>query len=46
VALWRVAGRTPLLAVHGHAGTIYGVALSADGRLLALGVVDRAETVR
>jgi hypothetical protein len=44
VALWRVADRTPLVAVHGHAGTVYGVALSQDGRLLASGSQD--ETVR
>lgn len=40
VCLWRVADRTPLLAVHGHAGTVLGVALSEDGRLLASGSMD------
>jgi WD40 repeat protein/transcriptional regulator with XRE-family HTH domain len=35
VWLWRVADRTPLLAVQAHAGPVYEVALSEDGRLLA-----------
>jgi WD40 repeat protein len=35
VWLWRVADRTPLLAVQGHTGAVYGLALSADGRKLA-----------
>src|SRR5438445_729653 len=35
VWLWRVADRTPLLAVQGHTGPVHGVAVSADGRLLA-----------
>jgi transcriptional regulator with XRE-family HTH domain len=33
--LWRVADRTPLLAVQGHIGFVYCVAVSEDGRLLA-----------
>jgi WD40 repeat protein len=37
VWLWRVADRAPLLAVQGHAGLVLGVALSADGQLLASG---------
>jgi WD40 repeat protein/transcriptional regulator with XRE-family HTH domain len=37
VWLWRVADRTPVLAVQGHSGSVYGVAASADGRLLASG---------
>src|SRR5207302_9726035 len=40
VWLWRVADRTPLMAVRGHTGPVYGVALSADGRLLASGSGD------
>ncbi len=35
VWLWRVADRTPLLALQGHTSPVYRVALSADGRLLA-----------
>ena len=35
VWLWRLADRTPLLAVQGHAGPVHGVALSADGQLVA-----------
>ncbi|HTD78121.1 MAG TPA: WD40 repeat domain-containing protein, partial [Chloroflexota bacterium] len=35
VWLWRLADRTPLLAIQGHTGPVYGLALSADGRLLA-----------
>lgn len=35
VCLWRVADRSPLLAVRGHSGPIFGVALSGDGRLVA-----------
>jgi hypothetical protein len=31
VRLWRVADRTPLLAVQGHSGAVWGVALSGDG---------------
>jgi WD40 repeat protein len=38
--LWRVADRTPLLAVQGHTSAIYGLALSANGRLLASGASD------
>jgi len=34
---WRIADRTPQLAIRGHAGPVYGIALSADGRLLASG---------
>ena len=37
VRLWRVADRTPLMAVQGHAGTVWGVALSGDGQLVASG---------
>jgi hypothetical protein len=37
VCLWRVADRTPILSVRGHAGITYAVALSADGRRLASG---------
>jgi WD40 repeat protein len=40
VWLWRVADRTPVLAVQGHAGTVHSVALSRDGRLLASGGED------
>jgi WD40 repeat protein len=40
VWLWRVAERTPVLAVQGHASPVHGVALSADGRLLASGGED------
>ena len=35
-----MADRTPLLAVQGHIGVVWGVAFSADGRLLASGGVD------
>jgi transcriptional regulator with XRE-family HTH domain len=34
VFLWRVADRTPLLALAGHTGGVWSVALSGDGRLL------------
>jgi predicted ATPase/WD40 repeat protein/transcriptional regulator with XRE-family HTH domain len=37
VCLWRVADRTPIMALPGHAGITYAVALSADGRRLASG---------
>src|SRR5262249_34891461 len=40
VRVWRVADRTPLLAVQGHSGAVWGVALSWDGRLFASGGVD------
>ncbi len=40
VWLWRVADRTPLVAIEGHAGAIWGLALSADGQLLASGGMD------
>jgi WD40 repeat protein/transcriptional regulator with XRE-family HTH domain len=40
VWLWRVADRTPLLALPGHSGPLYSVALSADGRLIAGGSED------
>jgi WD40 repeat protein len=40
VHLWRVADRTLLLAVQGHAGGVLGVGLSRDGGLLASGSVD------
>jgi WD40 repeat protein len=42
VWLWRVADRTPLLALQAHAGPVHSVALSADGRLLASGNEDGA----
>ncbi|MBV9354879.1 MAG: NACHT domain-containing protein, partial [Chloroflexi bacterium] len=35
VWLWRVADRTPLLIVHGHAGAVWSVRLSADGQVMA-----------
>jgi WD40 repeat protein len=35
VCLWRVADRTPLLSVLGHASTVPGVALRRDGQLMA-----------
>jgi WD40 repeat protein len=35
VWLWRVADRTPLWALRGHADGVWGVALSADGHLAA-----------
>jgi WD40 repeat protein/transcriptional regulator with XRE-family HTH domain len=37
VWLWRVADRTPLLALPAHTGPVHAVALNADGRLLASG---------
>jgi WD40 repeat protein/DNA-binding XRE family transcriptional regulator len=37
VWLWRVADRTPLMAVQGHTGAVWGVAISTDGQLLASG---------
>jgi WD40 repeat protein/transcriptional regulator with XRE-family HTH domain len=40
VRLWRVADRTPLLAVEAHSGGVWGVALSGDGHLVASGGVD------
>jgi WD40 repeat protein len=40
IGLWRVADRTPLLALQGHTGQVHGVALSKDGRLLASGSAD------
>ncbi|MBV9174464.1 MAG: helix-turn-helix domain-containing protein, partial [Chloroflexi bacterium] len=40
VWLWRVADRTPLLALQGHTAAVWGVALSADGHLLASGGAD------
>lgn len=33
--LWRVSDHTPLLAVQAHQGPVHGVAISADGHLLA-----------
>jgi WD40 repeat protein len=42
VWLWRVADRTPLLAVQGHTSPVYGVALSGDGLPLASGSEDGA----
>ena len=35
VWLWRVSDSTPLLAVQAHHGPVHGVAISADGQLLA-----------
>ena len=35
VWLWRTADRTPLWAVQGHIGLVFGVSFSADGHLLA-----------
>ena len=40
VGLWRVPDRTPLWAAQGHIGGVWGVALSADGQLLASGGFD------
>ncbi len=40
VWLWRVADRTPLMAIRMRSGPVYAVALSADGRLLAGGSED------
>src|SRR5205807_3790891 len=47
VRLWEAPSGRPLAILHGHthaevgrAGLIYGVALSADGRLLASGSLD------
>ncbi|HEV7664444.1 MAG TPA: XRE family transcriptional regulator, partial [Chloroflexota bacterium] len=37
VWVWRVADRTPLLALQGHTGQVHGLALNEDGRLLASG---------
>jgi WD40 repeat protein len=37
VWLFRVADRTPLLAIQAHTGAVWGVALSKDGQLLATG---------
>jgi WD40 repeat protein len=42
VWLWRVADRTPVWAVQGHTGGVWGVALSDDGQLLASGGTDGA----
>jgi len=40
VCWWRVADRTLLSSVPGHAAGVYGVALSDDGRLVASASVD------
>jgi hypothetical protein len=40
VRLWRLADRTPLLAVPGHDGPVNGVALSGDGQVVASGGQD------
>jgi WD40 repeat protein/transcriptional regulator with XRE-family HTH domain len=40
VWLWRVADRTPLLALPAHSGFVVCVALNADGRLLVSGSWD------
>ncbi len=42
VCLWRMADRTPLWAVQGHSGGVWGVALSGDCQLLASGGTDGA----
>jgi WD40 repeat protein len=41
VWLFRVADRAPLLAMHAHTGSVWGVSLSTDGRLLATGSDDK-----
>jgi WD40 repeat protein/transcriptional regulator with XRE-family HTH domain len=38
--LWRVADRTPLLALRAHVGPVHAVALAGDGPLLASGSED------
>jgi WD40 repeat protein len=40
VYLWRIADRTLLTTLRGHAGAAWGVALSPDGRLVASGGFD------
>jgi len=40
ICRWRVADRTLLATLPGHAGAIYSLALSGDGRLVASGGVD------
>ena len=42
VWLWRVADRTPLATLEGHAGGVFGVSLSADGQLVASASEDGA----
>jgi WD40 repeat protein/transcriptional regulator with XRE-family HTH domain len=42
VWLWRVADRTPLVAMQGHTGPIHGVAISSDATVLASGSEDGA----
>lgn len=41
VRVWDVATRAVLLAIQGHASAVVGLAMSADGRLLASGGGDR-----
>jgi WD40 repeat protein len=40
VRLWEAASGQLLATLDGHTGPVYGVAVSADGRLLATGSVD------
>jgi WD40 repeat protein len=40
VRLWAVPGGQPLATLEGHTGPVCGVAMSADGRLLASGSWD------
>jgi WD40 repeat protein/transcriptional regulator with XRE-family HTH domain len=40
VRVWRLNDRAPVLAVHGHTGVVWAVAVSADQRLLASGSED------
>jgi len=38
--LWDASGGLPLATLHGHSSTVWGVAVSADGRLVASGGTD------
>jgi WD40 repeat protein len=40
IRLWDVATHQPIATLHGHAGNIYGVAFSPDGKTLASGGAD------
>ncbi|MBV9355273.1 MAG: hypothetical protein JO023_07055 [Chloroflexi bacterium] len=40
VRLWPTADRTPLLSIQAHSGSVRGVALSGEGRVLASGSMD------